>query len=157
MGSIKEVTMVESIEGVKIIPLKQIVDIRGAVYHVFRNENHNVNVEEVYISRVNAGVIKGWKQHLQTWQRFVVLYGKIEIIFHDEREDSPTRGVFQKVILGPGDDYARLELPPMIWYAFRCLSEDYSLMVNISEMIHVDGESNNIPLQNDLFHYDWEQ
>lgn len=143
------------IDGVKIIPLKQIFDNRGAVYHVFRNDNNDVNVEEVYISRVNAGITKGWKQHLQTWQRFVVLYGKMEIVLHDERKNSPTYGAFQRVILDETDNYARLELAPQIWYAFRCLSEDYSLMINISEMIHVDGESNNIPLENDLFHYDW--
>lgn len=143
------------IDGVKIIPLKRIVDNRGAVYHVFRNENHDIDVEEVYISRVNAGVTKGWKQHLQTWQRFVVPYGKMEIILHDEREDSPTYGAFQRVVLDNVDNYARLELAPQIWYAFRCLSADYSLMINISEMIHVDGESNNVPLENDLFHYDW--
>lgn len=143
------------IDGVKIIPLKQIVDNRGAVYHVFRNDNHGVNVEEVYISRVNAGVTKGWKQHLQTWQRFIVPYGKMEVILHDERDGSPTYGVFQRVVLDDTDNYARLELAPKIWYAFRCLSPEYSLMINISEMIHVDGESNNIPLENDIFHYDW--
>ena len=143
------------IDGVRIIPLKQIVDNRGAVYHAFRNENHDVNVEEVYISRVNAGVTKGWKQHLQTWQRFVVPYGKMEIVLHDERVESPTKGEFQKIVLGPEDNYVRLELPPKIWYAFKSLSDDYTLMINISEMIHVDGESNNIPLENELFHYDW--
>lgn len=148
-------TDINMIEGVRIIPLKQIFDERGAVYHVFRNEFHDINVEEVYISRVNAGVTKGWKQHRQTWQRFVVPYGKMEIVLHDERENSPTKGVFQKVILGPGEYYARLELPPMIWYAFRCMTNDYSLMVNISELIHEDGESNNIPLVNELFSYKW--
>ena len=79
-----------------MIPLKQIVDNRGAVYHAFRNEGYDVNVEEVYISRVNPGVIKGWKQHLQTWQRFVVPYGKMEIILHDERDESPTKGVSKR-------------------------------------------------------------
>ncbi len=92
------------IDGVKIIPQKRIIDNRGAVYRVFRNDNNDVNVEEVYISRVNAGVTKGWKQHLRTWQRFVVPYGKMEIILHDEREDSPTKGVFQKFILDSSEN-----------------------------------------------------
>lgn len=155
MGSLIFTTMQKMIDGVRIIPQKQIFDQRGAVYHVFRNDQHDVNVEEVYISRVNAGVTKGWKQHLQTWQRFVVPYGKMEIVLYDERDGSPSKGMFQRVVLDPKDNFARLELPPKIWYAFRCLSDDYSLMVNISEMIHVDGESNNIPLENDLIHYQW--
>lgn len=144
-----------NIEGVRLLPQKQIIDNRGAVYHIFRNNEHDVNIQEIYISRVNAGVTKGWKQHLLTWQRFIVPYGKMEIILHDERKDSLTKGFFQRVILDSSDNYMRLELPPKVWYAFRCISFDYSLMINISEMIHVDGESNNIPLVNDIFQYNW--
>ena len=79
----------------------------------------------------------------------------MEIILHDEREGSPTKGAFQRLVLDAKDNYVRLELPPQVWYAFRCLTDDYALMINISEMVHVDGESNNIPLENELFQYDW--
>lgn len=143
------------IEGVVYTPLKQFIDERGAVYRVFRNYNGNVDVNEVYISRVNHGIVKGWKRHHKMNQRFVVPYGSMKLVLADLREDSPTKGNIMEVLLDQSEHYAQLVIPHGIWYSFGCMSNDYALMLNIADLIHEDNESDVLPLENDIINYNW--
>lgn len=144
------------IEGVIYTPLKQFVDQRGAVYRVFRNYDGNIMVNEVYISRVNHGIVKGWKRHRKMNQRFVVPYGSMKLVLADLREGSPTRGNVMEVVLDQDIHYAQLIVPHGIWYSFGCQSDDYALMLNIADLIHEDSESDVLPLENDVINYSWE-
>lgn len=143
------------IEGVIVKPLKQFVDDRGAVMRVFRNYDHDVDVNEVYISRVNHGVVKGWKRHHKMTQRFVVPYGSMKLVLFDGREDSPTKGIRMEIILDAKDNYQQLTVPHGVWYAFGCLSDDFALMLNVADMIHEDNEADVLPLENDVINYSW--
>ena len=52
------------IDGVQIIPLKQIVDERGKIMHMLRRDDpHFEEFGEIYFSMVYPGVIKGWHIH----------------------------------------------------------------------------------------------
>lgn len=144
-----------NIEGVEVTTLKQFVDDRGAVYHVFRNYDQEVDVNEVYISKVNRGVVKGWKCHHKMTQRFVVPYGNMKIVLADMREDSPTKDNIMEVELNPENNYVRLTVPHGVWYSFSCVSGDYALMVNVTDMIHEDNEAEVLPLKNDIIKYSW--
>ena len=49
------------IEGVKITPLRQILDERGKVMHMLRNNDaHFQSFGEIYFSCVYPGAIKAW-------------------------------------------------------------------------------------------------
>lgn len=143
------------IAGVVLKPLQQFVDERGAVYRVFRNTQKDVEVNEVYISKVNHGVVKGWKCHRRMTQRFVVPYGQMKIVLFDGREDSETHGDIMEVLLDAHQHYAQLTVPAGIWYAFGCLSADYSLMLNVADLIHEDQEAETLPLNTPLIQYVW--
>lgn len=143
------------IEGVALEPLRQFADDRGAVYRVFRNYGHDVSIDEVYISRVNHGIVKGWKRHRRMTQRFAVPYGSMRLVLFDGRQNSPTRGSIMETTLDVKDNYALLTVPPGVWYAFGCLSPDFALMLNVADMIHEDNEADVLPLENDLINYHW--
>lgn len=150
----KEIDLV-TIDGVMLNPLRQYVDVRGAVFHVFRNDVIKISVEEVYISKVNFGVIKGWKKHSVMTQRFVVPFGRMEIVIYDDRMHSNTFGVINRIELNSEDLYNQLVIPPGVWYAFRALSGEYSLLLNVADLIHDPHESEQIPVDTDKIVYDW--
>lgn len=144
-----------AIEGVVLKPLKQFVDDRGAVMRVFRNYDHDIDINEVYISRVNHGIVKGWKRHHKMTQRFVVPYGSMKLVLFDNRDNSATKGNFMEVILDEKDNYSQLTVPSGVWYSFGCKSSDYALMINVADMIHEDNEADVLPLKNDVINYSW--
>ena len=49
-------------------------------------------------------------------------------------------------IISSQKSYIRLTVPPGIWVAFRGLSSPYSLVANLSNIIHDDGEVQRLPL-----------
>ncbi len=52
------------IDGVQIVPLRQIVDERGQVMHMLRADApHFQEFGEIYFATVNPGAIKGWHIH----------------------------------------------------------------------------------------------
>jgi dTDP-4-dehydrorhamnose 3,5-epimerase len=47
----------------------------------------------------------------------------------------------QLVELGRPDAYARLTIPPLVWYGFTCLGELPALVANCANLPHEPGES----------------
>ena len=75
------------IEGVKITPLKQIIDERGKVMHMLRNDSPNFEkFGEIYFSCTNPGAIKAWHLHKKMTLNYAVISGQIKCVFYDDRK-----------------------------------------------------------------------
>lgn len=145
------------IEGVKLTNLKQIVDKRGAVFHIMRNDSDSFSkFGEAYISKVNSGITKGWKFHYKMIQNFTVVFGKMKIVLFDNRTESKTKGFINEFILDDLANYYRLTIPKNIWYSFKSLNTDFTLLLNIADLVHDSLESKNLELNNETVPYKWE-
>ena len=81
------------IEGIKIIPLKQIFDERGKVMHMMRNDSDIfTQFGEIYFSVTYPGVVKAWHLHKEMTLNYSVVSGAIKFVFYDEWVDSKTKG-----------------------------------------------------------------
>lgn len=138
--------------------LKQIKDERGAVYHYL---NSNIptykGFGEAYYSRINPGVIKGWKNHSLVHQHFCVPIGEVKIVIYDNRDESPSKGAIDEIILNDNSNYNLLSIPPNLWYSFKCESSNFSLLANIINFPHKEGESINLPINSKEIPYEWNQ
>lgn len=144
------------IHDLSLVPLKQIIDPRGAVYHYFKADDPNFKgFGEAYFSKINPGVIKGWKYHHELFQHFCVPFGAIEIVVYDGREGSATYGAVDKVLLNDNNNYAKLSMPPKLWYSFKCVSEGFSLLANIIDKAHRPDESEVLSLDTNIIPYEW--
>lgn len=144
------------IHDLKKTPLKQIKDDRGAVYHYLKSTDENFKgFGEVYYSKINFQVIKGWKLHYKLHQNFCVPFGKVKIVVFDTRENSPSKGEFEEILLNDSDNYYLLSMPPGLWYSFKCTSENFALLANVIDMEHDPLESITLPLQNSIIPYEW--
>ena len=144
------------IDGVKIIPLKQIPDERGKVMHMLREDSDGfVGFGEIYFSCVYPGAIKGWHIHKKMTLNYAVPHGNIKFVLYDDRPESPTRGEVEEIFLGP-DNYCRVTVPPMIWNGFKCIGSETAIIANCASIAHYDPDEvdrrdpfdSNIP-------YDW--
>ena len=144
------------ITDVSINLLKQIHDDRGAVFHVIKsNDKQFDKFGEAYFSKINNNVIKGWKFHKEMKQNFCVPYGRLKLVLFDNRANSESRGEVNEIILDDEENYIRVTVPENIWYSFKCISNDYCLLLNIANIKHDKSESLQMDLLNVIIPYEW--
>ena len=154
MGSVMNTNSI--IEGVVLTPLKQIKDERGAVFHVMKNNSETFySFGEAYFSKINEKIVKGWKSHKEMKQNFCVPYGKLKLVLFDNRINSTSKGVIDEIILSDDKNYMRVTIPENIWYSFKCLSDDFCLLLNIANIKHRKNESIQMNLDNNIIPYTW--
>ncbi|VVB90885.1 dTDP-4-dehydrorhamnose 3,5-epimerase [uncultured archaeon] len=143
------------IEGVKIIPLKQIIDERGKVMHMLKvTDPHFIKFGEIYFSLIHPNVIKGWHLHKKMIINYAVVTGKIKLVLYDDREDSETRGEFQEIYLGQ-DNYCLVCVPPYVWNGFKCVGTEDSIVANCSTIPHDPDEIVRLNPFDPSIPYDW--
>jgi dTDP-4-dehydrorhamnose 3,5-epimerase len=158
MGIIVNSEIESKIDGIVVLPLKQIEDERGAVLHMIRSDSSFFSkFGEIYFSVVTTDVIKAWKRHRAMTQHFAVPMGRIHLVLFDDRTDSSSKGQVEEIILGRPDQYYLICIPPMIWYGFKGISEMPALLANCSDMPHNPNESEQLPVSTDYISYDWGQ
>ena len=81
------------IDGVIIRPLTQIVDNRGAILHMMRNDSELYEkFGEIYFSEILTGKVKAWKMQTEKTQNLAVPVNKIRLVIYDSRSKSKTHG-----------------------------------------------------------------
>jgi len=143
------------IEGVIVQGLKQIKDDRGSVMHMMRSDSYLFEkFGEIYFSTINNNVVKAWKRHKIMKQHFAIPVGSIKLVIYDNRENSTTYDQIMEISVGE-DNFALVKIPPMVWYGFKGVSKDYSLIVNCTTITFDENEVERIPENNTLIEYDW--
>ena len=127
----------KTIEGVKIFNKKVIVDDRGKILHMLRNDDKNfIRFGEIYFSEIYFGKIKGWKRHLKMNMNLIVPEGLVKFVFYDAKLNN-----FEEYEIGI-KNYFRISVPPGLWFAFKGL-EKRNLVMNIADIEHDPNESEN--------------
>lgn len=144
------------IDGVKIIPLKQIPDERGKIMHMLKSTDpHFSKFGEVYFSVAFPGIVKAWHRRTTMTSNLAVIFGKVKWVLYDERPDSPTRGKLMELFLGE-DNYHLLQIPPGITSGYKTYGTTVSIVANCTDEAHRDdGKVNIDPFKNHI-PYSWD-
>lgn len=143
------------IDGVKLTPLRQILDERGKIMHMLRSDDvHFEKFGEIYFSCVHPGAIKGWHIHKEMVLNYAVPHGNIKFVLYDDREGSATRGELQEIYLGP-DNYCLVTVPPLIWNGFKGLGSEMAIVANCSSISHHADEIDRLDPFDTSIPYDW--
>lgn len=144
------------IDGVVLTPLRQIPDLRGTVLHMLRSDAPDfVRFGECYFSETAPGAIKAWKRHRVQTQNFAVPVGRIRLVIFDDRPASPTLGRVDVLELGRPDAYARLRIPPGLWYGFSALGSALALLANCADVPHDPADGDTRPIDDPGIPYTW--
>lgn len=144
------------IEGVRITPLKQILDERGKIMHMLRADAEGFpGFGEIYFSCVHPGAIKGWHIHKEMVLNYAVPHGKIKFVLYDDRANSPTRGELQEIFMGP-DNYCLVTVPPLVWNGFKGVGEEMAIVANCTSITHRADEIDRLDPFDPSIPYNWD-
>ena len=120
-----------SLDDILITPLKRIPAEGGEVMHAIKSRDLGFNgFGEAYFSWVESGAIKAWKKHLKMKMNLVVPIGDVRFVFCESAHSS-----CREEKIGAGY-YARLTVPPRIWFGFQGISDKPSLVLNLANLSH---------------------
>jgi dTDP-4-dehydrorhamnose 3,5-epimerase len=117
--------------GVQVRDLVTHTDDRGTLFELYdeRWGFHELPLTYAYVATIRPGVTKGWALHEHHDDRYTLLFGALEVVLYDAREDSPTHGLVAKVVLT--EHHRRLlSIPIGIWHADRNLGDRDVVLVN---------------------------
>lgn len=143
------------IDGVKIVPLRQIVDERGKIMHMLKaTDPHFITFGEIYFSCAWPDTVKAWHIHQTMTVNNAVISGRAKLVLYDLRDDSPTKGELQEIFLGE-DNYVLVQIPPGIANGYKAYGDKMVILANAAtephdpnEMLRMDPDTDKIP-------YDW--
>ena len=137
-----------SLDGIQVTPLARIATPGGDVMHAMKQTDAGyAGFGEVYFSWIEAGAVKAWKCHIRMTMNIVIPVGQVRFVFC-------TAGgtVFREEVIG-GERYARLTVPPGIWFGFQGLAAPQSLLMNLASIPHDPTESERCGLTE--IQYNW--
>lgn len=138
------------LDAVTVTELRRIPVEGGDVLHALRRDAPGfAGFGEAYFSWVRLGAIKAWKRHTRMTLNLVVPVGAVKFVFV-----SPDDGVVRTEVIGERR-YARLTVPPGIWFGFTGLVESGSLVLNVADIPHDPLEVERADLS--AFAYDWSE
>lgn len=118
------------IQGVKVKKLKVILDERGRLMEMLRNDDELfIKFGQVYLTTAYPGVIKAWHYHKIQTDHFVVVHGIMKIVLYDGRKDSATFGQIDEYFAGVHNPVL-IQIPPMVMHGFKCISEHEAIVIN---------------------------
>ena len=123
---------VVSLADILVTLLRRIPTVGGDVIHALKNSDDGFNgFGEVYFSWVEQGAIKAWKCHQHMTLNLVVPLGEVSFVFHimDQKKSFRTENIGE-------EQYARLTVPPGIWFGFQGKASGRSLLMNVADMAH---------------------
>ena len=144
------------IDGVKIIPLKQINDERGKIMHMLKaTDKHFTQFGEIYFSCAWPGTIKAWHIHKSMTLNNAVISGRAKLVLYDNRNNSPTQGELMELFIGE-DNYSLVQIPPGISNGYKAFGDKLVILANCASEPHDPGEISYIdPFNNDI-PYEWD-
>ena len=119
------------IDGVVTKQLRPIADERGYVMEILRDDDELFSkFGQVYITTCYPGIVKAWHAHQHQYDHICCLQGTAKLGLYDDREDSPTCGQTQAIMLGMLSPLL-VRVPPLVWHGFTPVGGEMSLILNI--------------------------
>ena len=145
------------IDGVVIKPLRQVLDERGKIMHMLRNDDPDFEAfGEIYFSVIYPGAIKAWHLHSKMTLNYAVPEGSIKLVLYDDRVGSQTRGELMEIFTGP-DNYCLIRIPPRVWNGFKGIGTTPSIVANCSTIPHDPDEIERMNPHTSSIPYKWER
>lgn len=119
------------IDGVKVHRTPVHPDHRGRVFEVYNaaHEYWTTPVVQTYVFTVRPGTAKGWGYHEHKDDRYVLISGEMLVVMWDGREDSPTHGMVQRVLLSP-QSTRMVTIPRRVWHIDINVGTDECVTMN---------------------------
>jgi len=129
------------IEGVKTRSTPNHLDHRGSVFEIFEGNLDFWETPVVYAYQfsVRPRQMKGWGMHQFKVDRYTIISGEVLLVLWDDRPDSATRGVVQKVVMSERG-MRQAMIPNGVWHISINLGAEEARLVNLpTDVYHHDA------------------
>ena len=117
---------------VAIVPLKKLVNDRGHLQEVQRNDDsHFLGFGQAYLTATNPGIVKAWYLHHRQTDQIALTQGTLRLALYDARAASPTQGHVQEIIISE-DQPALVQIPPGVWHGFQALGSAPACLLHLN-------------------------
>ncbi|MBI5077388.1 dTDP-4-dehydrorhamnose 3,5-epimerase family protein [Candidatus Falkowbacteria bacterium] len=122
------------IDGVKIKQIKKFSDDRGFFAEIVKEgEETFCQIKQTSYTETYPGVIKAFHWHKKQWDVWFVARGMAQVVLHDLRAESKTKGETQVIFAGE-DSPVVISIPPGVAHGYRVLgNEKVCLFYHTSE------------------------
>jgi dTDP-4-dehydrorhamnose 3,5-epimerase len=145
------------IEGVVLKPLRVFADDRGYLMETLRADDPAFSgFGQAVVTESYPGVIKAFHWHRRQDDFWVVLRGMAQIVLHDLREDSPTRGETAVYYLGE-QNRAMLKIPAGVAHGYRVLGNEPVLLSYYVSRVYDPAapDEERLPFDDPRIGFDW--
>lgn len=146
-----------AIAGVKIKRLLRHSDDRGFFQEILRDDEELLErFGQLSLSKSYPGVIKAFHYHERQDDLWFFPVGNAQVVLHDLREGSPTRGQTQVVYMG--EDYPLLlVIPSGVAHGYRVLGEKAAVIIYCTTESYdpYDPDEKRLPYNDPLIGFDW--
>ena len=145
---------------IKDVKIKDIIfhhDDRGFFSEVLKSGEETFHeIKQTSYTETYPGVIKAFHWHKKQWDIWFVARGSAQVVLHDFRENSPTKG--ETDVFYPGEKNPMLiSIPPGVVHGYRVLgNEKVGLFYHTTEPYdpaHPDEER--LPFDSSEINFDW--
>lgn len=145
------------IEGVKIKKLLLHPDDRGFFTEVLKfGEETFADIKQTSYTETYPGVIKAFHWHKRQTDIWFVARGMAQVVLHDLRDDSPTKGITNVWYSGE-KNYLVISIPPGVAHGYRVLgNEPVRLFYHTTEAYDPKNpDEERIPWNDPKIGFDW--
>jgi len=147
----------ESIDGVRIVRLKKVVNDRGHLMEVQRRDDgHFIGFGQAYVTCTRPGVIKAWYRHHEQIDQIALIRGAATVALFDDRPHSASTGRTVECVLTE-DSPALVQIPPGVWHGFQAQGPEplYLLHLNSVAQKVGDPDEDRLPPDSLAIPYSW--
>jgi len=138
-----------AVDDIIVTSLSEVSVEGGNVMHAMKCTDVGfVGFGEAYFSKIDMTAIKAWKKHINMTLNLIVPFGTVRFVFVDDKG-----GVREEVV---GDKkYARITVPPGIWFGFQGINAPFSIVLNVADIPHSPDEVERKDIEK--IQFDWGQ
>ncbi|MFX0180863.1 MAG: dTDP-4-dehydrorhamnose 3,5-epimerase family protein [Candidatus Hodarchaeota archaeon] len=117
--------MYNLIEGVRVKEIKKFIDDRGYFSELVRTDwselIQNDSIVQINLSHSYPNIVRAWHRHLRGQiDYFICIKGAIKVCAYDDRDNSPTHGELDEIILSD-DCFKVARIPGILWHGYKVL------------------------------------
>ncbi|MFZ5365127.1 MAG: dTDP-4-dehydrorhamnose 3,5-epimerase family protein [Patescibacteria group bacterium] len=145
------------IQDVEIKKLTRFSDDRGFLSEVIKaGEPTFHEVKQTTYTETYPGVIKAFHWHKKQWDVWFVVKGNAQVVLHDLRDDSSTKGETQSICCGE-ENPMLVAIPPGVAHGYRVLgNKKVGLIYHTSEAYDpANPDEERIDFNDPAIGFDW--
>ena len=130
-------------------------DERGFLIELLTTRDRPIEpIVHVYQVHARPGSLRAWIYHRKQFDRLAFTDGQFKVVLADIREDSPTYGRINEIVVGE-ESRVLLTIAPLVAHAVQNVGEETSVFVNLPTRAyeHADPDKYRLSVDSKLFGY----